>query len=182
MILEGKTVMVVGVGPGLGYSCAAAALRDGANVVVVARNEERLRDAAQALDPSGSGSRLLPADIMDQSSLDAAVDVAVQRFGGLHAVINVAALDTAHAPLIDLDDPTLRKNLEVNVLGGDARGARRHPGVRGERRRLGRADRIAGIAEARRPHAPVGVRRRRSRHCWRWPATWRRSSDRPASG
>lgn len=117
MILEGKTVIVIGVGPGLGTSCAAAASRDGANVVVVARNEERLAAIAEELDPSGE--RVVPAaaDIMDPGSLEAAVAVATERFGGLDAVINVAALDTAHAPFELLDDATLLKNLEVNVLG-----------------------------------------------------------------
>jgi NAD(P)-dependent dehydrogenase (short-subunit alcohol dehydrogenase family) len=117
MILEGKTVMVIGVGPGLGSSCAAAAFRDGANVVVVARNEERLAAAATEIDPSGERIAVAAADIMNQASLDAAVAVAVDQFGGLDAVINVAALDTAHAPFADLDDVTLLKNLEVNVLG-----------------------------------------------------------------
>ena len=117
MILDGKTVMVIGVGPGLGYSCAAAAFRDGANVVIVARNEERLMAAAEALDPSGERVAAASADIMDQASLEAAVAVATDRFGGLDAVINVAALDTAHAPFAQLDDDTLLKNLEVNVLG-----------------------------------------------------------------
>jgi len=117
MILDTKTVMVIGVGPGLGSSCAAAALRDGANVVIGARNEQRLAAIAIDLDPSGARVAATATDIMDPASLDAAVAVAVERFGGLDAVINVAALDTAHAPFADLDDDTLRKNLEVNVLG-----------------------------------------------------------------
>ena len=53
MILEGRTVLVVGVGPGLGASCARLALRDGANVAVMARNAGRLREAAAGLDPAG---------------------------------------------------------------------------------------------------------------------------------
>jgi NAD(P)-dependent dehydrogenase (short-subunit alcohol dehydrogenase family) len=117
MILDGKTVMVIGVGPGLGSSCAAAALRDGANVVIGARNEDRLAAIAAALDPSGERMVAAAADIMDQGSLDAAVALAVERFDGLDAVVNVAALDTAHAPFAQLDDATLLKNLEVNVLG-----------------------------------------------------------------
>jgi NAD(P)-dependent dehydrogenase (short-subunit alcohol dehydrogenase family) len=117
MILEGKTVMVVGVGPGLGSSCAAAARRDGADVVAVARNAERLEAAVAELEPSGEHMIAVPADVMDQASLEGAVARAVERFGGLDAVVNVAALDTAHAPFEQLDDDTLRKNLEVNVLG-----------------------------------------------------------------
>ena len=42
MVLHSKTVLVSGVGPGLGGACVAAALRDGANVVATARDLPRL--------------------------------------------------------------------------------------------------------------------------------------------
>ena len=51
MILEGKTVIVSGVGPGLGGEVARLAVRDGANVVVAARSAEKLAAAATELDP-----------------------------------------------------------------------------------------------------------------------------------
>ena len=53
MILEGKTVLVTGVGNGLGRECAASALRDGANVVLAARTAETLTTIAGELDPTG---------------------------------------------------------------------------------------------------------------------------------
>ena len=117
MILENSTVMVVGVGPGLGRSCAAAALRDGANVVAVARNLERLTAAAAELDPSGERILVAGADMMDRASLEAAVGAGVERFGGLDAVINVAAMDATVGSFADLDDDELRKVLEINALG-----------------------------------------------------------------
>ena len=40
MLVKDKTVVVVGVGPGLGREVAAAAMRDGANVVVAARRKD----------------------------------------------------------------------------------------------------------------------------------------------
>ena len=40
MLLEGKTVIVTGVGAGLGRECAAAALREGANVVIAAKTAQ----------------------------------------------------------------------------------------------------------------------------------------------
>lgn len=61
MVLNGKTILISGVGPGLGGSCAAAALRDGANVIATARNLERLEAAMAELDPSGGArSRSVP--------------------------------------------------------------------------------------------------------------------------
>ena len=53
MIVKDKTIVITGVGPGLGREIAACALRDGAKVVVGARNESRLKESAAALDPSG---------------------------------------------------------------------------------------------------------------------------------
>ena len=53
MILQGKTILVTGVGGGLGRECAASALRDGANVVIAARTADSLEAIAGELDPSG---------------------------------------------------------------------------------------------------------------------------------
>jgi len=117
VILEGKTVMVSGVGPGLGGKCAKLALRDGANVVITARDGERLATTAGELDPTGERVAAQVADIGDQGQMDAAVASAVDRFGGLDAVINVDALDTLHGSFDQLSDEAWLKNLEVNVLG-----------------------------------------------------------------
>lgn len=117
MILEGQTVLVVGVGPGLGSSCVRLALRDGANVVAMARNAERLSGTVAELDPSGEQVVAQPGDITDQASCEAAASRAVEQFGALHAVINVAALDTRHGPFDQLTDEDWKANLTVNVVG-----------------------------------------------------------------
>lgn len=117
MILEGQTVLVVGVGPGLGSSCVRLALRDGASVVAMARNAERLSATVAELDPSGQHVVAQQGDITDQSSCEAAAGAAVKRFGALHAVINVAALDTRHGTFDRLTDEDWTANLNVNVLG-----------------------------------------------------------------
>ncbi len=117
MILEGRTVLVVGVGPGLGASCARLALRDGANVAIMARNAQRLPAAAGELDPAGERVLACAGDITSQQDCTAAADAAAARFGALHAVINVAALDTRHGTFDRLTDEDWAANLTVNVLG-----------------------------------------------------------------
>ena len=54
MILQGKTIVVSGVGPGLGKEVVTLALRDGANVVLAARGADRLNALAKELDSSGA--------------------------------------------------------------------------------------------------------------------------------
>ncbi len=117
MLLSDKTVLISGVGPGLGKACAAAALRDGANLVITARNADRLGELARDLDPTGDHVVACAADITDRLAVDAAVDVAVERFGRLDGVVSVAALDTLMGRLIDVARDDLARVLEVNVVG-----------------------------------------------------------------
>src|SRR5438067_981725 len=62
MLLEEKTVIVTGVGTGLGRECAASALREGASVVMAARTKETLDATCAELDPSGDRALAVPAD------------------------------------------------------------------------------------------------------------------------
>jgi len=117
MVLDGKTVLISGVGPGLGRACAAAALRDGANVIATARDLERLQAAVAELDPSGERTLALAADIMDADALAAAVAGGVSRFGAIDGVVNVAAYDAVLGTLLDIDPETFRQVLDVNVFG-----------------------------------------------------------------
>src|SRR5271168_3470441 len=93
MILEGKTVLVTGVGNGLGRECAASALRDGANVVMAARTPETLTAIAGELDPTGRRVATHPTDITDPESCASLVASATGRFGSVDALIQVAAYE-----------------------------------------------------------------------------------------
>jgi len=117
VILQGKTILISGVGPGLGSACAAVALRDGANVAVTARNGERLADAAAELDPGGERSLATTADLTDPQSLKAAVDAAVLRFGQLDGVVSVAADDRGMGAIGDVDNDRFAAMLATNVIG-----------------------------------------------------------------
>lgn len=117
MILEGKTVVVSGVGPGLGREVATCALRDGANVVLAARTQSKLDGIAKDLDASGERVLAQAADITDAASCEALMQAAVDRFGALDAVVNVAALDTIFGTLESTSDDDWRRSLEMNVLG-----------------------------------------------------------------
>ena len=81
MILEGKTVVVTGVGPGLGGEVAKLVLRDGGNVVLAARTADKLAAIAQELDPGGTRVAQLATDIGDAEQCRALAQLAVERFG-----------------------------------------------------------------------------------------------------
>ncbi|QKV93132.1 SDR family oxidoreductase [Streptomyces sp. NA02950] len=117
MLLRGKTVVVSGVGPGLGHRVAAAAVRDGANAVLGARTEERLSRAAAELDPGGAHTAWRVTDIADEGQCEALAALAVERFGGIDAVVHVAALDSHFGGLEDADFAAWTRVLDINLLG-----------------------------------------------------------------
>ncbi|HEU4431634.1 MAG TPA: SDR family oxidoreductase [Myxococcota bacterium] len=117
MILQDKTVIVSGVGPGLGGAIARCALRDGANVVIAARGAAKLEAIAKELDPSGRRVAAHAFDITSAAACDGLAAFAEQRFGGLDALIQVAAFDAVFGTLETTTPDDWRKVMEVNVIG-----------------------------------------------------------------
>lgn len=114
--LSGRTVIVVGVGPGLGAEVARLALRDGADVVVAARNAERLNQAAKELDPTGDHILAVPTDVTDRAAVSALVEQARQRFGRVDALVPVAAYDTLMGGLSETNDDDWHEVLDTNLV------------------------------------------------------------------
>jgi NAD(P)-dependent dehydrogenase (short-subunit alcohol dehydrogenase family) len=117
MILEGKTVLVAGVGAGLGRHVVEAALRDGANLVLAARTESVLEQTAKEVDPSGKRVAYRRTDIADGADCAALVAHGVERFGAIDALVQVAAYELAFGGLHDTDFDNWRRCFEINVLG-----------------------------------------------------------------
>ena len=117
MILEGKTVVVCGVGPGLGREVAQRALRDGARVVLAARTAAKLEATAKELDPSGERVACVPTDLTDEAQCRALAQATADRFGSLDAVVQVAALDTVFGSLAESPLEDFQRTFDTNVLG-----------------------------------------------------------------
>lgn len=115
--LPGKTMIISGVGPGLGRRVALAAVREGANVVLGARTEKTLQDIAGEIDPSGRKAAYLTGDIAKDETAHQLTAAAVDHFGGIDSIVNCAA----YSPLGGLeqagDFSDWRTTLEVNLIG-----------------------------------------------------------------
>lgn len=117
-LLDGRTVLVSGVGPGLGREMAAMVLREGGSFVAIDAVGDRVREIAADLDPAGERSLALAVDITDAAACADLPGKVAERFPVLHGLVNVAALDTAVGGLLegDLFDDWDR-SAEVNVKG-----------------------------------------------------------------
>jgi NAD(P)-dependent dehydrogenase (short-subunit alcohol dehydrogenase family) len=117
VLVQDKTIVVCGVGPGLGREVAEAALRDGARVVIAARRAEALQDQAKTLDPSGERVLAVPTDISVESQCSELMQAAADRFGSVDAVVDVAALDTLFGNLESTPAEDWSKAISINLVG-----------------------------------------------------------------
>ena len=96
--LKGKTVFITGGSRGIGKAIALRAAQDGANVVIAAKTTEAhpklpgtIYTAAEAVEAAGGQALPIKVDIRDESVVQAAVEQAVERFGGIDIVVNNAS-------------------------------------------------------------------------------------------
>lgn len=115
-MLEGKVVLVCGVGPDLGRSLALRSAQGGADIVLAARTEERLRTVAAEVEGLGRKALVVPTDIADASSRDALVDRAIETFGRVDVLLDSAFVHPPPKPLLETDLDIIRSSNEVNVL------------------------------------------------------------------
>ncbi len=116
-MLEGKTVVIAGVGSGLGAECARVCIRDGANVVLAARTESQLEAVAAEVDPDGGRSAWAVTDINSDEDCAALAATASKRFAAIDAVIQVAAFEWAFGGLHDTDLDAWNTCFQTNVVG-----------------------------------------------------------------
>ncbi|MGK2900908.1 MAG: SDR family oxidoreductase [Burkholderiaceae bacterium] len=96
--LKGKTLFITGASRGIGLAIAKRAARDGANIVIAAKTSEpnpklpgTIHTAAAEIEAAGGHALALQTDIRDESSVLAAVEQAVARFGGIDILVNNAS-------------------------------------------------------------------------------------------
>jgi NAD(P)-dependent dehydrogenase (short-subunit alcohol dehydrogenase family) len=100
-LLAGRTVLVTGAGGGVGEGVARACASQGAAVVVAARRPQTGDPVAAAIAAGGGEAICVRCDVTDADDVQAAVDAAVARFGGLDVVIHNALADVGPAGAIE---------------------------------------------------------------------------------
>ncbi len=98
MSLAGKTLFITGASRGIGLAIGLRAARDGANVVIAAKTAEphkklpgTIYSAAEEIEKAGGKALPIVVDVREPESVKAAVDAAVERFGGIDICVNNAS-------------------------------------------------------------------------------------------
>lgn len=117
MLMDGKVVIVSGVGPGLGQANARALARDGATVVLAARNAEYLTSVESEITGAGGRATAIPTNLTDPARVAALVETTIDRHGRIDGLVNNAFRMDSFEPAATVDLAKWRKIFEVNVWG-----------------------------------------------------------------
>ena len=112
MRLAGKIALVTGAASGFGEGIARKFAAEGAKVVVADRDGEGAARAATRLGGEAIGVR---ADVTGLADVQAMVEAAQARFGGLDILVNNAGMGHVPQPLEDLSEDDFDRILAVNV-------------------------------------------------------------------
>lgn len=114
--LENKTALITGGGMGIGYGIAEALLREGMQVVVTGRSEDRLRSACEELRKISAGVDYFRADVRSLKDQQDAVAFTCSRFGYLDVLIANAGVGH-FAPIEDLTPEQWQETIDTNLTG-----------------------------------------------------------------
>ncbi|AJT68885.1 SDR family oxidoreductase [Streptomyces chattanoogensis] len=112
--LSGKVALVTGASRGIGYGIAQALVARGDRVVITGRNEDALKEAAEAL----GADRVIgvAGKAHDEAHQAVAVERAMEEFGRIDYLVNNAGTNPVFGPIADLDLGVARKVFETNVI------------------------------------------------------------------
>lgn len=123
MDLAGKTLFVSGGSRGIGLAIALRAARDGANIVIAAKTDVphpklpgTIHSAAADIEAAGGQALAVLCDIRDDAQVQAAIDRAVARFGGIDICINNASA-IALTPTLQTDMKRFDLMHQINARG-----------------------------------------------------------------
>ena len=123
---RGETVLITGASSGIGRELARQFAGDGADLVLIARSEDRLRDLAGELTAEyGVTVEVVPADLSQPGSPDQIVETLARQQTDVDVLVNNAGFG-ARGPVAGLG---VQRQLEM--IGPPAVSGRREPGIDG---------------------------------------------------
>lgn len=116
--LRGETAIITGASKGLGRSFAEALAQAGADLFLIARNEEGLRQAAQELQTRyGAACAWCAADVSRQEDVQRSVSQCLERYGKIDILVNNAAAMRNNKPPQDTTPQEFEAVMRPNVTG-----------------------------------------------------------------
>lgn len=120
MKLDGRNAIITGASQGLGLEIARAYVREGANVLLCARDRERLESVVAELAVAAQpGQQVVatPADVSQENDARTLVERAVAQFGRIDVLVNNAGIYGPKGTIEELDWEAWKRAIEINLYG-----------------------------------------------------------------
>lgn len=115
--LQHKKAVITGGSKGIGLATAITLASEGAQVAIVARNEDNLREAAKRIqEKTGTTPIWISADVSVREDAERAVQEAAERLGGLDILINNAGTSAAR-PFPEVEQEAWTADLDLKLFG-----------------------------------------------------------------
>ena len=114
--LKGKTVIVTGASSGIGKACALAFAKEGANVVLAARDMPKLEDVAQLCRALGVRALTVQTDVAGEEDCKNLISKTLAEFGRIDILVNNAGM-SMRAIFEEVDLSVMKKLMDVNFWG-----------------------------------------------------------------
>lgn len=116
MRFQGKVAVITGAGAGIGRAVAEHFAQEGAAAVVVDVNEASAQQVAAAIQARGGAALAVRADVSSAADAQQIAVQAVQAFGGIDILCNIAGIQT-YGSVVDTDEATWDRTLNINLKG-----------------------------------------------------------------
>jgi NAD(P)-dependent dehydrogenase (short-subunit alcohol dehydrogenase family) len=113
--LKDRIALITGASRGIGHAVAETFAREGAHVLLLARNRKALERADDAIKAAGGKASLIPLDLSDGKSIDAIGPTLYERFGKLDILVGNAAILGRLSPLTHIPSEHWERVFAINV-------------------------------------------------------------------
>lgn len=114
MKLAGKVAIVTGSTRGIGHAVALRFAQEGAAVVINGTRPEAVTAVVEQIRAAGGQATGCPGEIGDKAFAQRLIDTALDAFGGLHILVNNAAISTT-ARLQAFDEADFDREIRINL-------------------------------------------------------------------
>jgi len=113
-----KVTVVTGGGRGIGAATALRLAADGHHVAIAVRaDRDRAEQVAAQVRAAGREAVVVLADVSDEDEVDRVFDTAATALGPVTGLVNNAAVTGPLGAFVDVDTATIRRVMDVNVVG-----------------------------------------------------------------
>lgn len=113
---DGKVALVTGGASGIGRATALRLAASGAKVVIADMTADKLDAVKAEIEAAGGTAHAVTCDVTDDAEVQAAVQAAVDTFGGLNLAVNNAGITGPIGPLAEYDLAAARQIIAIDLM------------------------------------------------------------------